>query len=294
MRYRCLLILCLFVPSASLLAWGATGHRVIGAIAYAHLTPAAKQAVNKYSLIFSKSKLPLNRFMAMSAWPDFLRMRGVDNFNQWHFVAYPYERDGVKGHRYPRKSLVWAVRYNEYLFKNSQSSRNRGKALAFIVHLFGDGHQPMHCITLYSKRFPRGDENGLRYKLDNARYQDLHQYWDAGGGLLTMSRIAYSKYLKKVSALAKKLQQQYPWSSLQKQAAEQNPKVWTRNSYEIAKDTAYSIPFDSKITKSYRQAARQASAKQLVLAGYRIAYWLNHNVRQQDRVNKKIKSKQNK
>ncbi len=272
------LIFCLLLP-VQLWAWGATGHRVIAAIAYDHLTPAAKKVVDKYSDNYSKSIDAQARFMELSAWPDFLRMRGVDTYNQWHFMGYPYTRDGVEGRRYPHKSLMWAVRFNEYQFKHNRSFRKRAKALAFVVHLFGDAHQPMHCVALYSKRFPKGDEQGLKYKLNNRKFQGLHAFWDAGGGLLTMPRIAYNKYVEKVKLLAAKLQKKYPWNQLQHQIANQNPKVWTRHSYEIAKNVAYSIPYDSKVTAAYRKKTQQASEKQLVLAGYRLAYWLNHNIK---------------
>ncbi len=277
-KCRWLVGLLALIPVMTVLAWGKVGHYVIARIAYQHLTPAAKQQVNRYSRSFSYSKNPQQRFMIMSDWADTLRLRGIDNYNQWHFVPYPYSQQGVEGRRYPRKSLKWAVRYNEYQLKHNRSFRKRARALAFIVHLYGDAHQPMHCIKLFNKRFPRGDAGGNAYKIKAGAGDTLHKFWDNGGGLLLIKARSYRQYLKRVNQLAKQLQQQYPWSTMQKYAAEQNPKRWTKDSYQLAVKDAYSLPFGAKAPSAYIKQAKAVSAKQLVIAGYRLAYWLNRHL----------------
>lgn len=277
LKQRWLIGLLVLLPVA-VLAWGKAGHYVIADIAYQHLTPTTKQIVDRYSLAFSDSHNPKTRFMNMSYWPDTLRQQGIDDFSKWHMQPYPYTQQGVKGKRYPRKSLMWAVRYNQYQLKHDRSERKRARALAFLVHIFGDAHQPMHCIKLFNKRFPRGDAGGNAYRIRARAGDNLHEFWDRGGGLLVMKRQSYRRYLKQINQLAQQLQQQYPWQDLQSLTDEQNPKLWTEHSYQLAVKDAYSLAYKAKPSAAYIKQAQAVSSKQLVVAGYRLAYWLNHNL----------------
>lgn len=277
LKRRWILGLLALLPMV-VLAWGKAGHYVIAAIAYQHLTPATKQVVDRYSRSFSRSRSPQTRFIMMSYWADTLKQQGVDDFSKWHYLPYPYIQQGVEGKRYPRKSLMWAVRYNEYQLQHNRSEKKRARALAFLVHIVGDAHQPMHCINLFNKRFPRGDSGGNAYKIKAKAGDSLHEFWDNGGGMLVMKRQSYRRYMKRINELAKQLQQQHPWQTMQSQMTEQNPKVWTQDGYQLAVKDAYSLPYGAKVSAAYIKQAKAVSAKQLVLAGYRLAYWLNHHL----------------
>ena len=53
----------------------------------------------------------------------------------------------------------------------------RAIALAWVLHLVGDVHQPLHASSRVTAKEPKGDGGGNAFKLDKAD-QDLHHYWD--------------------------------------------------------------------------------------------------------------------
>jgi hypothetical protein len=63
----------------------------------------------------------------------------------------------------------------------------RAIALAWLFHLIGDIHQPLHTIQLFSREYPSGDRGGgdfcVRVASDRA-VLSLHRLWD---GLITSS-----------------------------------------------------------------------------------------------------------
>ncbi len=51
--------------------------------------------------------------------------------------------------------------------------------LCWLLHLAGDVHQPLHCRSLFSKEFPKGDHGGnLFYASNNGKTMKLHAFWD--------------------------------------------------------------------------------------------------------------------
>lgn len=49
--------------------------------------------------------------------------------------------------------------------------------MRFLTHLVGDIHQPLHATSLVNKRFPKGDNGGNAFMIDNSS-KNLHNYWD--------------------------------------------------------------------------------------------------------------------
>jgi hypothetical protein len=52
--------------------------------------------------------------------------------------------------------------------------------LCWVMHLIGDIHQPLHCVSLFSEQFPKGDHGGndALYRLGARRIIKLHPFWD--------------------------------------------------------------------------------------------------------------------
>jgi hypothetical protein len=63
------------------------------------------------------------------------------------------------------------------------AARNDARAIAlcWVLHLAGDLHQPLHCTSLVSSRFPPpgGDQGGNRLAVRLQKHPEpLHAYWD--------------------------------------------------------------------------------------------------------------------
>src|SRR5207253_3232651 len=79
------------------------------------------------------------------------------------------------GHRTVAESIV---ALGATLADSSAADTTRAVALAWVVHLVGDIHQPLHSSSRVTpaEPLPKGDEGGNTFHLDDNR--NLHAYWD--------------------------------------------------------------------------------------------------------------------
>jgi hypothetical protein len=186
----CLLFLLLLTTSGPALAWGTKGHRVIGAIAEANLTPAAKAAV--------ASILQGEDFVAATTWAD--EMRGArDNPEfwrritaNWHYVNIDAGSDYAASPKNPQGDARLAldtfiailldqpvpagpVRTGlEFYFGTLQDNDAELKrfALKFLMHVIADLQQPLH--SGYA-----ADRGGNAIAINwFGRRSNLHSLWD--------------------------------------------------------------------------------------------------------------------
>lgn len=148
-------------------AWGPTGHRVVGAIAQEHLTPAARQGVEQL--------LGRDSLAEVSTWADFIRSdpdwRRADD---WHWVTLPEGVSYDESEKNPRGDVLEALQRFEATLRDPQAPlQDRQEALKFLVHMVGDLHQPLHVGT--------GDDRGGNQVLVTwfGEPSNLHTVWDS-------------------------------------------------------------------------------------------------------------------
>lgn len=275
MKRILLLIGLLFCFSAW--GWDATGHRLIASIAYWHLKPETRVQVDRLTQLMSHHSNPYRRFLDISVWPDQLYATGDKRFNHWHFIDLPYVQGfGHYDTYYPWDNAVWAIHHCIKKLKSPQvSARMKSHYLSFLVHVVGDVHQPMHCISLFSQQFSQGDSGGNGYSIDSHISDNLHHFWDQGGGLFRLAHKRYPLSMTKVRQLALHLEQQYPKTEFGQRLLDLDPYHWAKDSFHLAKQDAYHIAFGAKVGDAYRAQAQADSAQQVVLAGLRLARVLN-------------------
>lgn len=160
-------------------AWGPTGHRVVGAIAEAHLTPKAKKAVA--SILGTES-------MAIAAtWLDEVRSDTAYDFTRdWHWVTIPAEGGYANAEKNPNGDAIEAIaRMVAALSDKSLSIDERKFHLKALIHLMGDLHQPLHV----GKGDDRGG-NSFQVKWFR-RNSNLHKVWDEG--LIESTLLSYTE-----------------------------------------------------------------------------------------------------
>jgi len=92
--------------------------------------------------------------------PEVLRNTGYDDFNRhkyWHFVDKPFSQDGtdVSSMKVPEPNAdTQIVAFRDVLKSNSSDDR-KSYDLVWLLHLLGDVHQPLHCVTRVSADHPR-------------------------------------------------------------------------------------------------------------------------------------------
>jgi len=288
----------IFLTSPAL-AWTATGHRTIAAIAYERLTPQARARVD--SLIQSHPdydhfirNAPLDpaararaAFLAASVWADDVKgdrrfwddtltdaaptpvlpgFPDMKRHTNWHYYDTPYAPDHAHVEKpKPPNALTELPRLIREL-------RTAPEAiviydLPWIEHIVGDLHQPLHCVSRFLKSEPR-DDGGNRVIL--ALYRNLHSFWDGAAG--NNPSDGY------VSTYAAQATAEYP----QPHNLDRHPKKWIQEGFVIAKTEVYtfgnqtgSAEHPLHLPDSYVENAHKIARARIALAGYRLAAVLN-------------------
>ncbi|MBS1546037.1 MAG: S1/P1 nuclease [Bacteroidetes bacterium] len=175
---RFLPLFLLFQP-AHVFAWGATGHRVVGAIAEQHLSKKARKAVHR--ILGSES-------MAMAAtWMDDIKSdHSYDYMRDWHWVTIPDGSTYAAAEKNPHGDAVEAIgRMVAALKSDTLSAERQTFCLKVLIHLIGDLHQPLHV--------GRGDDKGgndfqVRWFKQGS---NLHRVWDSG--MIDHSQLSYTE-----------------------------------------------------------------------------------------------------
>ena len=175
-------LLCL-LPSVC--AWGIVGHQIVATIAQTQLHPAVREQLcsilpnytqyPSYWPSSSGSKPHRHCHLAVLAgWPDTIRSRYPWS-GQLHYVNpvddHPPSQCfyGETGWTSPNNVLTSLVNYTSRVI--TESGWEGDMALRFMVHLFGDAHQPLHLTG----RARGGNDIWVHFEGRKAR---LHTVWD--------------------------------------------------------------------------------------------------------------------
>ncbi|MDR0528369.1 MAG: S1/P1 nuclease [Zoogloeaceae bacterium] len=264
--------------SVAALAWNATGHRQVAAIAWHVMTPEAR----------ARAILLLRRHPDYPRWERRVRERDVgygvfleasvwaDNIR--HDPRFVARDDSLS--RYP----LWPgfpdrLRHGDWHYQDQESGQllrrlpelarlivmgseaEQTFALPWILHLVGDAHQPLH---LGGRRDRGGNQTKVERSISSRRkvMLTLHQYWDQlpsrfGGGIpfLPPSRAGAGSESRAGDVL-----------------------LWARESRELAR-YAYPplIPGTPvrRLTFAFDSRAKAIARSRIVDAGVRLGEWLN-------------------
>lgn len=160
-----LLILPLFITEA--LAWGQTGHRVVGLVAEQHLNKKAHKALMRV--------LQHNSLAEVSNWMDDIKSDAAYNHtHDWHWVTIP---DNMKYEATLKNKNGDLILKTEEIIA-ALKSRNlplekEQEYVKYLVHLIGDLHQPLHVGG-------KDDTGGNAVKLQwFGQASNLHRVWDS-------------------------------------------------------------------------------------------------------------------
>jgi hypothetical protein len=266
------ILVCSILFSTSVFAWGRAGHLLIDQIAYDNLTPTAKQKVDNLVNVFARDNPDYSNFVQIGEWPDDVRANNIHAFDSWHFIDKPYVQGySRKEYRYDRENVVWAILQSEKTLSSQNASPEmQAMFLAFLTHFVGDVHQPLHCITLYNRYYPKGDQGGNLYRIQSPIANNLHAYWDLGAGYFPTHTDAAT-----IAKFAQKIESDYPQSFFKDRLNKTDPKNWADESYGIAKNFVYTAKYNQPISTVYESEAYTIVEQQTALAGYRLAQTLN-------------------
>jgi nuclease S1 len=178
---RFFLALCLLLAASPASAWWEYGHETVARIAYLNVNPGTRAEIDRLlrqARLLDTPTCPARTIEQASVWPDCIKTLGerFSYASTWHYqnvnICQPF--DQVSACRDGNCVSAQIERNLRLLADRSVPVRERIFALAFVVHLMGDLHQPMHA----------GDHADLGGNRVQASYgviagrTNLHSIWD--------------------------------------------------------------------------------------------------------------------
>ncbi|WP_404482381.1 S1/P1 nuclease [Novosphingobium sp. BL-52-GroH] len=224
------------VLSSPAMAWGALGHRTVGAIAMANVKPATRAAIRdllRHQREIDTPQCRMGTIEDVATWPDCIkgeRWRWAYT-SSWHYHDQPVcgTFDLKANCRDGNCATAQIDRNLRLLTDRKLAPVLRLEALSFVVHLVGDVHQPLHIGE-------NEDMGGNAVKADYgiAPGRNLHSVWD---GVLAERAItsAHPPLIRVYSA--------------QERANLATGKVedWERESWQVSRDFLYPLAFGGKL-----------------------------------------------
>jgi hypothetical protein len=173
---------------------------------------------------------------------------------------------------------------NESVVKNENDAEQKAIALAWLFHLLGDIHQPLHTAQLFTVDYPKGDRGGneICVRVTQAgQPMDLHRFWD---GVITSSQ-NLTRLRNEATTLRNRQEfQRSQFTELGSTGFES----WAKESFEIATKIAYQngrrigiprggnmdcamVAAASVLPGGYVVSARRIADRRMILSGYRLA-----------------------
>jgi S1/P1 Nuclease len=164
-----LLTLSSLIPSS--LCWGSLGHRTVAYLASEYLTPSA----NTYVITLLNSQ----DISEAALFPDKVRHMPLFNYTAgWHYIDArddPPRQCGVNIQRdcaMKGGCIVSAIANQTARIMNETTTpADKGQALRFLLHFFGDIHQPLHTEA----EGRGGNDIEVRF---GRKHTNLHSIWD--------------------------------------------------------------------------------------------------------------------
>jgi hypothetical protein len=294
-------------------AWNDFGHMVVGAAAFDRLTPRARQNVARLLKInprysnwvvgARKGDEDRMAFMRAATWADAIKIdprytsdpRSASTAAQnigyadlsrhafWHFVDQPFSPDRTPPVPAPAPNVATQIAlFRAALAQPGTGDDVKSFDLVWLLHLVGDAHQPLHCVSRYDAADPQGDRGGNAVRImgntpppicDDPRFcpfdppAELHAFYDQllGAGYA----------VGPAEEVAARLPRPDP-----KLAALTDENIWIQEGLALAQKAVYVSPIGLgdgpfAITAEYQRAATELARRQAALAGARLARVLN-------------------
>lgn len=243
------------------MAWDVTGHRIVGEVAEFFLQPEVKKQI--LQLTAGKS------LAQISTWADEIKTdpHWVSTKN-WHYLNVPAGTPLTSVLLQTHHSLLWAIHSLVESMRTGHPMTDgplilsREEELAFLVHLVGDLHQPLHLGYA-------SDEGGNQKKVIWFGVPtQLHRVWDEL--MVEQKKLTYSEFAHFL--MAKK----EIWMKNESTHYEGDATLlsWAHETRGLL-DSVYRVGPTGELNEDYFSAHLPEVEKQLFFGGYRLAILLN-------------------
>ncbi len=239
-------------------AWGANGHRIIGAIAEQHLSAEAKAEV--MAILEGQS------LARASTWADEMRSAPGQFWqrqsSRWHFINIDSQQAFLNTEHQAHSdkadikdaysAILTAI---SALSKADTSAADKQFYLRFLIHLIGDIHQPLHVGR-------SADRGGNRINVEFfSQVTNLHRLWDTQ--LIAHQQLSYSEYKDFICCTQSQVTQN----------KNVDVKAWLLESHQLA--TSIYAQGNEQLGYEYVYQYQAIVEQQLRRGGLRLAALLN-------------------
>lgn len=190
----------------------------------------------------------------------------------WHFIDIPFSNDGTTVDPIPAPNALTEIIRLTMALNSDEGDDLKSYDMAWIEHLVGDVHQPLHVVSRFTSKHNHGDLGGnLVLICESANCsENLHSFWDGLPGP--------GNDLQAAIDLGNDLIQHMPAPDDATINVE-NPSAWTNDAFQKAQTVAYAPPVTPDTAGSsphtldtaYRNNARDLMRSQIFIAGHRLA-----------------------
>lgn len=287
-------------------AWNEAGHKITAYIAWQRMTPEVRAKVFNtllaapedaqlstfYAPFGSRSEAARQRefFMIVATWADIIRDKNFPvrqkNYahSDWHYSDTFWEYKDGKVNTLPPpddggKALEKLVGFDKVI-RSKAPDTEKAIAIAWLVHVIGDIHQPLHTSARVTSGNKKGDQGGNLFFLTpkgtpRAQQQNLHWFWDS---IISTDRpntkdLCDADYL---DPIAEAIMKQYPYDKLKGEIADGKFDVWKEESFKIASTEVFrGVSWFEMPSDKYKKKAVEIAERRLALAGYRMGDLFN-------------------
>jgi hypothetical protein len=290
-------------------AWHAAGHMMVAAVAWEQMTPAARTRAiellklnpdyDKWIMGVPDAAKDKTAFVRAAVWPDDIKNKSthptsIDDtetptdpnaaanlgytdklmHKYWHYIDMPFTRDHTRLVPAQMPNAETQIKLLTSAIASTTASDDvKSYDVAWLIHLVGDVHQPLHATSRFTKVLTKGDDGGNKIKVHCTPScgSNLHTFWD---GLVDENEVP-ADAIAAAAMLAK---------AAAGPASRSDPHVWINESFTIAKASVYRKPVGGGVgpftlTKSYMTAAKRIARTRIALAGTRLAKLFNASLR---------------
>lgn len=307
-KYFGFLIITLFLTAVPSFAWDDTGHKLTAYIAWQQMTPAAREkaiailsAAPEDSMLLTllpTDSRPLalrqqQMFFTSAFWADIVRDEKFPNRRKkyhhgtWHYTDIFFRQTANSFELVPdlkpdeENALAELAKLDKILRDNGASNAEKAVALAWMLHIVGDIHQPLHAVARVTNEEPKGDQGGNLFSLTppdapREKRENLHWYWDS---IITRDtpRSGDEGDTSYIPRLAARIVKKYPAKNFANSIKPGSFSEWHQESFQMAAKELYpaSLKRNEMPSESYRKRGVQIAEQRIAQAGYRIAEFLN-------------------
>jgi len=304
-----LVALFVLVSAGSAAAWDDVGHRITAYVAWQRMTPQTRENVIRtlraapedsdlatFYMTYGPEPEDTRKreyFELVATWADIVRDRAFDtrykkyHHSNWHYDDIFWRQTGDGRMELINETEEGGVaikkleEYDRVLRDVSSSPREKAIAIAWMMHLTGDIHQPLHNSARVTESEPKGDQGGNLFLLEprtdaNRSPLNLHWLWDSivGRNFPLKGDECDRPY---VEGLAGRMMKKYPYARLRNGLELSQYEKWHQEAFALNNTDVFTPDLKRLVEPSvrYKRKAYNVAEHQLVLAGYRMGETLN-------------------